>query len=132
MEPDASAYFAGGYEGRGEASVPMGFVKVGVVDARRFSYRMSCMKMLASRQLAAAPGKVWKSLAEEGVLVVTKDGRPRGIITPTSDQTLLEDLQDLVYARARRAVSAIRAEARRGRPWTEAELEQEIAAARRR
>jgi len=90
------------------------------------------MKMLASRQLAAAPGKVWKSLAEEGVLVVTKDGRPRGIITPTSDQTLLEDLQDLVYARARRAVSAIRAEARRGRPWTEAELEQEIAAARRR
>lgn len=54
------------------------------------------MKMMASRQLAAAPGKVWKSLAQEGVLVVTKDGRPRGIITPTSDQTLLEDIQDLV------------------------------------
>jgi hypothetical protein len=93
---------------------------------------MLCMKMLASRQLAAAPGKVWKSLAEEGALVVTKDGRPRGIITPTSDQTLLEDLQDLVLARARRAVSAIRAEARRRPAVTGAELEREIAAVRRR
>ena len=30
LEPDASAYFAGGYEGRGEASVPLGFVNVKV------------------------------------------------------------------------------------------------------
>jgi len=93
---------------------------------------MMCMKMMASRQLAAAPGKVWKSLAQEGVLVVTKDGRPRGIITPTSDQTLLEDIQDLVFVRARRAVSAIRLAAGLRPVVTEVEVEKEIAAVRRR
>ena len=28
LEPDALAYFAGGYEGQGKASVPLGFVNV--------------------------------------------------------------------------------------------------------
>ena len=91
------------------------------------------MKMIASRQLAANPGKVWKTLEEEGCLVVTKDGVPRSIMLPTSDATLMEDLQDLVYARARRAVSAIRSEANRqgASSLTGADIEAEIKAARR-
>ena len=71
------------------------------------------MKLIASRQLAARPGKVWEMLNVEGSVVITKDGVPRGIIVPTTQTTLLEDMQDLAFSRARRAVSAIRADAAR-------------------
>jgi len=71
------------------------------------------MKIIASRQLAAKPGAVWSMLADEGPVVVTKDGVPRCIMLSTTPDTLLEDAQDAVFARARRAVSAIRAEAAR-------------------
>ena len=73
------------------------------------------MKMIASRQLAASPGSVWRDLDKEGAVVITKDGMPRSIMVPTSDATLVEDIQDLVFSRARRAVHAIRAAAARSR-----------------
>ena len=66
------------------------------------------MKTIASRTLAASPGQVWAALEREGALVVTKDGVPRSIMVPTSDATLLEDVQEIVFARARRAVREIR------------------------
>ena len=66
------------------------------------------MKMIPSRQLASNPGKVWKALTEEGALVISRDGMPRGLLIPTSDATLLEDLQEQVRNRARRAVSEVR------------------------
>jgi hypothetical protein len=66
------------------------------------------MKMIPSRQLAANPGKVWKALDEEGALIISRDGMPRGLLIATSDATLLEDLQEQVRARARRAISAVR------------------------
>ncbi len=61
------------------------------------------MKIIPSRDLVASPAKVWKLLATEGSVVITKDGKPRGILLPTSDVTLIEDLQDQIRARARRA-----------------------------
>lgn len=67
--------------------------------------------MIASRELSARPGEVWKDLAREGAVVITRDGMPVGIITPTSESTLLEDMQELVFSKARHAVSAIRAAA---------------------
>ena len=66
------------------------------------------MKTIASRMLTAAPGKVWAELEREGALVVTKDGVPRSIMIPTSDATLFEDIGEIVFARARRAVRAMR------------------------
>jgi hypothetical protein len=69
------------------------------------------MKTIASRVLAASPGKVWEDLEREGAVVITKDGVPRSIMVPTSDATLLEDVQELVFARARKAVRAIRSRA---------------------
>ncbi len=89
--------------------------------------------MIPSRQLAARPGQVWESLLEEGAVVITKDGAPRSIMVPTSDATLLEDLQDLVFARARRAVRALREEAERQGTagLSMEEIDREIAAARR-
>jgi hypothetical protein len=71
------------------------------------------MRMISSRALAASPGKIWGALEREGSLVITKDGKPRAILVATSEETLLEDMQDQVRARAKRAVSAIRRNAAR-------------------
>lgn len=69
--------------------------------------------MIASRELSAQPGKVWTKVAKEGSVVVTRDGQPVGIIMPTSSATLLEDMQEVAFARARRTVSRLRASATR-------------------
>ncbi len=91
------------------------------------------MKTIASRMLAASPGKVWADLDREGAVVITKDGVPRSILVPTSDATLLEDVQEIVFARARKAVRAIRAGAARSGAdaLTPADIEREVKAARR-
>lgn len=87
------------------------------------------MKTIASRMLAAAPGKVWDDLEREGAIVITKDDVPRSIMLPTSDRTLLDDGQELAFARARRA---IRGQAAAGSPpVTAAEIDREIGAVRR-
>lgn len=91
------------------------------------------MRMIASRALAAKPGKVWEDLDREGAVVITKDGLPRSIMIPTSDATLLEDIQELVFARARRAVREIRSRAAEAgiEGLTGAGIELEIKEARR-
>lgn len=91
------------------------------------------MRMISSRALAASPGKVWGVLEKEGSIVITKDGKPRAILLPTSEDTLLEDLQDQVRSRAKRAVSAIRREtARHGLAKLSPDaIDAEIAAARK-
>lgn len=90
------------------------------------------MKTVASRVLAARPGKVWEDLEREGAIVITKDGVPRSIMIPTSDATLLEDVQELVFARARKAVRAMRVRASETGTdaLTPAEIGREITAAR--
>ena len=91
------------------------------------------MKTIASRMLTAAPGKVWAELEREGALVVTKDGVPRSIMIPTSDATLFEDIGEIVFARACRAVRAIRTQSvhSEAEVATRADIEREIKAARR-
>ena len=90
------------------------------------------MKTIASRTLAASPGQVWAALEREGALVVTKDGVPRSIMVPTSDATLVEDIQEIVFARARKAVREIRTRAAEtgAGDLTLADIEREIKAAR--
>jgi hypothetical protein len=91
------------------------------------------MKTIPSRMLAASPGKVWEDLEREGAVVITKDGIPRSIMVPTSDATLLEDVQEIVFARARKAVRAMRRRASElgTDRLTRADIEREITGARR-
>ena len=91
------------------------------------------MKTIASRMLTAAPDKVWAELEREGALVVTKDGVPRSSMIPTSDATLFEDIGEIVFARARRAVRAIRTRSVHSdaEVATRADIEREIRAVRR-
>lgn len=89
--------------------------------------------MIPSRELSVRPGEVWKDLVREGAVVITRDGMPIGIITPTSENTLLEDMQELVFSKARHAVSAIRAAAAQAGTdqISPQEIEAEISAVRK-
>jgi hypothetical protein len=52
-------------------------------------------------------GLTHDDLSYNCAVVITNDGVPRSMV-PTSEATLLEDVQELVFARARKAVRAIR------------------------
>ena len=67
------------------------------------------MQMIASRELSAKPGAVLQRVASAGTMVVTRDGRPMAILTPTSAESLVEDLQEIAFSKARRAVRNLRA-----------------------
>ena len=88
--------------------------------------------MIASREMAAKPAAVWKSLKQEGAVVVTKNGQPEGVFFSTSSETWLEDIQDVLFAKARRATSAMRQSAAKSgaAKMTQAGIEEEIRAAR--
>lgn len=92
------------------------------------------MKMVPTRELAANSGRVMEQLESEGVLVITKDGKPRSIMLPTSDATLIEDLRDCLYTRARQALkdAQLRSVAKGLDSLSMREIEGEIRAARRR
>jgi uncharacterized protein YbaA (DUF1428 family) len=66
------------------------------------------MKMIASRVMAAKPAAIWKALQDEGAVVVTKNGQPEGLFLSTSAETWMEDVQDVVFVRARRATRQAR------------------------
>jgi len=72
-------------------------------------------------------------LGREGSFVITENGHPRGILTPTSAETVLEDVEERVRARARGAVSEIRRESsKRGLDrLTVTDIDREIAAVRK-
>jgi len=90
------------------------------------------MKLIASRELAAKPSGVWELLKTEGAVVVTKNGQPEGIFFATSGETWMEDVQEVLFARARRAAGELRmAAARSGAArLSDEEIEAEIAATR--
>ena len=67
--------------------------------------------MIASRELSSKPGTVLSKVATEGAMVVTRDGRPMAILTPTSAESLVEDLQEIAFSQGRRAVRNMRAAA---------------------
>ena len=58
-----------------------------MLDAPHLFVSSWCMRIIPSRDLVASPAKVWKLLEDEGSVVITKDGKPRGILLPTSDVT---------------------------------------------
>ena len=90
------------------------------------------MKMIPTRELAARSGRIMDELEKEGLLVVTKDGKPRSIMLPTSDATLLNDVRDCIYVRAQQALAATQLESvSRGRDQISMdEIDAEIRAAR--
>ena len=91
------------------------------------------MKMIPSRQLAARPGQVLSEVQQEGAVVITRDGVPCSIMIATSAATLVDDIQELVFARARKAAAAIRKQAARtgNARLSSAQINAEITAVRK-
>jgi len=91
------------------------------------------MQMIASRELSSKPGAVLQKVASAGTMVVTRDGRPMAILTPTSPESLVEDLQEIAFSKARRAVRNLRASAAEAGvdSLSPEEIEKEIQAVRK-
>lgn len=66
------------------------------------------MKLIPSREMAAKPAAIWKTLKREGAVVITRNGQPEGVFIATSAETWLEDVQDAVFSKARRATQQLR------------------------
>ena len=90
------------------------------------------MKLIASREMAAKPAALWKALKKEGAVVVTKNGQPEGVFIATSGETWLEDVQEVIFARARRAAQQMRKDAAKSgvAVMSEADINAEIGAVR--
>ena len=91
------------------------------------------MRFLSVRELRNEPGKVWRELEQED-LVVTANGRPVGILVSVKEGDLEQTLLALRRARAAVAVSRMRRRAgERGvERFSAAEIDREIRAVRRR
>ena len=64
------------------------------------------MRFVSVRDLRAKSAQVWKQLARKKEMVVTSNGKPIAILSPTSDATLEESLAALRKARAMTAVES--------------------------
>lgn len=70
------------------------------------------MDFVSVREFRTQPGEVWKKLAEQHELVITRNGKPFAILTETSSTEIDRDLQTLRSARFGRALDAVRTRAR--------------------
>ncbi len=90
------------------------------------------MNFVSVRELRAKSAAVWDALATEGELVVTSNGKPIAILSPTTGATLEASLKALRQARAQLAIATMQARARDSGAdrMTLEEINAEIAAAR--
>ena len=65
------------------------------------------MRFLSVRDLRGKSSQVWKTLSEEGEMVVTNNGRPVAILSPVNEANLEETLSALRQARAVGAVASL-------------------------
>ena len=70
------------------------------------------MNFVSVRELRGKSAAVWDALATEGDLVVTSNGKPIAILSPTTGETLEASLKALRQARAQLAIAAMQARAR--------------------
>jgi hypothetical protein len=69
------------------------------------------MRFVAVRELRSRPRDVWRSLGEEGEVVLTSNGKPIGILASTSEALFEETLKVFRRARAMAAVASMQRKA---------------------
>ena len=91
------------------------------------------MKFVTIRELRNRPGRIWDDLRADD-LVLTANGKPVGILVGVEDDNLEEALASLRRARALRAVSRLRQQAKisGARELTPRQIAAEVRATRRR
>lgn len=90
------------------------------------------MKFVSVRDLRNHPTKVWKEMGRQKEIVVTSNGKPFAILSPTSEEGLESSLSSLRQARALQAMEAIQKESllKKKDKTTLQEINQEIKAVR--
>jgi len=90
------------------------------------------MRFVGIREFRGSAAKVVESLKEENEIVITSNGRPVAVLTPTDDESLEENLSALRTARAVQAVAALQRESVRlgTNKMSQEDIEAEIRAAR--
>lgn len=71
------------------------------------------MDIVAARDFRLRPGTVWRQLRKSHRLVVTSNGKPLALLTDLAGRDLQEELRAEAVARGVRAVSLMRAAARK-------------------
>lgn len=91
------------------------------------------MKFVSVRDLRGKSAEIWKLLKETRELVITSNGKPIAILSPTSEDTLEESMNAIRTARAIEAVEAIQTQSvKTGRDkMTLEEINREIEAVRK-
>jgi prevent-host-death family protein len=89
------------------------------------------MKFVTVRDLRTRPAQVWKALREVGDLVVTSNGKPIAVLSPTSEASLEQSLAALRRARALGAVERLQGSVPGSRRPSADEIEAEIREVRR-
>jgi PHD/YefM family antitoxin component YafN of YafNO toxin-antitoxin module len=91
------------------------------------------MRFFGMRILRNNPGELWSALDEGETVVLTADGKPRGIILGTSEGEFEQTMEALRRVRFQLALERTWAAARASgaEQITDADLEEEIAATRR-
>ena len=91
------------------------------------------MRFFGIRVLRNTPGELWSALDEGETVVLTADGKPRGIIVATSEEEFEETLEVLRRVRFQRALERAWESAREsGAEQTlEDDVDREIAAVHR-
>jgi len=65
------------------------------------------MQFVSVRDLRGKSAQIWRGLAKAKAMVITLNGKPIAILSPTSEQTLEESLSAIRAARAIAAVESI-------------------------
>lgn len=91
------------------------------------------MQFISVRDLRGKSAQIWRRLKQTRELVITSNGKPIAILSPTSEETLEESLSAIRTARAIEAVEAIQIQSvKAGRDkMTLDEINREIKAVRR-
>lgn len=91
------------------------------------------MRFFGTRVLRNNPGEFWAALDEGDTVVLTADGKPRGIILPTSEADFEKVIDVLRRVRYQMALEQAWAAARESGAdrISDSEIEKEIAAVRR-
>jgi antitoxin (DNA-binding transcriptional repressor) of toxin-antitoxin stability system len=63
------------------------------------------MRFLSVRELRGKSAAIWKELQRDGEMIITSNGKPIAILSPTSEDRVEESVRAIRRARASAAVS---------------------------
>lgn len=88
------------------------------------------MKFYSVRDLRTTAKKIWENLNVDGEAVITNNGKPTALLIDIDDDSFEETIKAIRQAKAMMAFNTMRSKAAKRGFMSDAEIEQEINAAR--